>query len=243
MRKDYFQWLFLLFSLAALVASIITLNPYLILISGLLSASSAFLVKGWDIVESMIFRKTNVVQLFDGYEIGGSRETAVRLFEGHYIATAASSLSIGKIVTVDQKAIENIIAHLDFPFRFVLQAERVDVGKLVDSLKTKRGMREIELSRTSGDKDSRKATAIRREIEQIESDIREIGSSGIPIRAAHYLLTSGSDENRSAAETKALSQISSLSAEFDAALCSRSRILSGGELVSLLKADSEWVIG
>ena len=133
---------------------------------------------------------------------------------------------------------ENIISHLNFPFKFVLNVEGMDLRKVLDPLETRRSIKEIELGRLPERSKEERRSRLMREIEQIESDIRAIKSSNVPVRVLHYLMTSSSGQSRVLASERAKSQIRSVSAEFDAILNSRSTPICGDELARLIKIDS-----
>jgi hypothetical protein len=226
--------------LVASVASLLSLNTLLIAFS-LISVPTLIIVyKLWYAIENAVFRRTNLVQVVGNQQLSGDRATATRVIKDGFVATAMASLNGDVRESVDRTKIEGIVSRIDYPFRFALHVEKLEVRKMLDALQTKRSMKEIELAKVSTNgkyASTAKSGLLKREIEQIENDIRSI-SSGTPLRLARYLATSARSESRSAAEERAKSQIRELASEFGALLNSDSRILSGGELLEALEIDS-----
>jgi hypothetical protein len=226
--------------LLASIASLLSLNTVLIVTSLVAAPTLIAIYKLWYAIEAAVFRRTNLIQVVGNQQLGGDRATAIRAANDGFIATAVASLKGDARENVDRDKIENIISHVNYPFRFALHVERLDVNKMLDALQTKRGMKEIELARVSANgrcAGNAKVGLLKREIEQIGDDIRNI-SSGTPLRLARYITTSARSESRSAAEERAKSQIRELASEFGALLNSDSCILSGIELLDALEIDS-----
>ena len=222
------------------LASLLSLNPVLISLSLVAALALIATQKLWFVAEALIFRHTNLIQVLGSQQLSGDRSTAIRQVKGGFVATAMALLKGDARENVDREKIEGIIAHLNCPFRFVLHAKRLDTGKLLDRLQTSRSMKEIELSKTGAKvtgQNSAKIGLLKREIEQIESDIRSISSSA-PVSLARYIATCARSESRSAAEERAKSQIRMLASEFGALLKSDPQILTGTDLLDCLETDS-----
>lgn len=222
------------------VASLLSLNVILIALS--LSSLLVLIVmhKLWYIIESVIFRHTSIIQVIGTQQLSGDRTAATREVKGGVVATAVALLEGDAKECVDREKIEGIIMHANYPFKFVLNVEKVNTNRLLDRLQTKRSMKEIELAKVSKngrEANSAKAGLLRREIEQIECDIKSM-SSGMPVKLARYIATSAKSESGFAAEEHAKSQIRELASEFGALLNSNPQILTGNELLDVLEIDS-----
>ena len=224
----------------ALALSVITLNPYAIAIASisLLLALAAY--KLWYVIEPLILKKTNIIQVIGDYELSGSRNSALRSTTKCFCATAAAALDPPK-TDIERDRIEEVISHTNVPFKFILQLERLDSKRICERLQTKRAMKEIALSKLNGGESTRNAQKIRalkREIEQLEQDIDAISSGSSPVRLAQYILCSAYAENRYLAEEKARLQLRDISGQFGALIGSQPRALEGSELIRLLGPDS-----
>lgn len=237
---------YILLSLASIVAvaSVITLNEILIALSAFLLLIIVSFFKLWYVIEAFVFRHSSLIQVFAGYELSGERTSAIRKVNGKVSATTAAMLDVGIGNEVDKARLENTIAHINYPFKLIMQVERLDIEKILDNLQTKRNTKEIELSRLDGASNKHLATIsrIKREIEQIGHDISNIKSGEMPLRLAYYIMTSSISDSVFASEERAKSQIRELSSQFDALLKASSRILSGDELLALLELDSSMVL-
>jgi hypothetical protein len=223
----------------AAMTSIFTLNAVVIIASLLIALLSVALYRLHYVIDSLIFKKTNLIQLMGDYELRGERTVAVRKLGGKFSATAAALLEANPKTGLEKEKIENIIASSHIPFKFVLQIETVNLEKLIDKLETSRGMKEIELGRMDHSKGNiLKANSLRREIEQINQEILAIGTGGKPLRASQYIMTSSVSDSRFGAGERAKSQIRELSSQFSAMLGIKSSILSGNDLIDVLRFDS-----
>ncbi len=222
------------------LSSLLSMNPVLIALSLVAALMLILTQKLWFVIEALVFRHTNLIQVLGSQQLSGDRSTATRQIKGGFVATAMVLLKGDSRETVDREKIEGIIAHLNYPFRFVLHVKRLDVNRLLDRLQTQRGIKEIALARMSINafgSNSAKVRQLKREIEQIEEDIRSISAS-TPVSLARYVATSAKSESRFAAEEHAKSQIRALASEFGAFLNSDAQILTGAELLNGLEIDS-----
>ncbi len=236
-----------LLAISALIAaaSLLTLNVFVVAIAAFAIMVTVIVYKLWYVIDSLIFKHTNIVEVFNGYELSRDRNSAIRRVDDKISSTTAAILSVGKESEVEKQQIENIVAHINYPFKFIMQVERLNVNKITDRLQTGRSMKEIELSRLQGSskKQDLKVGQIKRELELIQHDIDAINTGEAPVRLIYYILTSAMSETFYDAEERAKSQIRELASQFDALLSSKSKILTGNELLSLLQIDSEMVLG
>ena len=221
-------------------ASIVSLNAIIIVAS---LAAAGFLVAFYRLhylIDAVIFRRSNLVQIVNGFELSGERTAALRKVQGNYSATAAGILEGNPKKGIDRDNIENVVANLHLPFRFVLQIEYINIKKVLDKLETKRNLKEIELARIkgSGPQNEARTNALKRQIECLEHDLERMRTGGIPLRISQYLMTSALSGNRFAAQEKAKSQLRELGSHFSAITGSNFRILEGNDLLDLLAFDS-----
>ncbi len=226
-----------------LALSAVTLNVYLLALVAILAVFGIMFHKLWYVFESVIFKHTNLVAIVNGFELSGALSCATRITGNGYAAITAAVITAPGGDAVDRTKMENIVAHVSYPFRFVVQVEKVGTKKVFENLRTKLGMKEIELSRivdpTKG-KGLLRANQLKRDMERISNDIASISSGEVPLRIVYYLMTTAFSDTLSSAEEKAKSQIRELCSEFDATLNSTSEQIVGSDLIQLLKLDSIW---
>lgn len=202
-------------------------------------------VRIWQLIEAVVFRRTNIVERIGVYELSGDRFSAIRRINGKVISTTAAMIDGNEGPGVDRKSIEGIISRLNFPFKFTVQVSTLNTAKLLGSLQTRRAMREIELSKISQSTRGReriRANAARRELELIEQDIKSMTTGSAPLRMSLLISTSAVSESKFYAEERSKSQIRELAGEFGAITSSRVRVLRGAELSDALVADSTMML-
>ena len=227
---------------ACLALSIVTLNQLLIAITGILVLGAAATYKLWYIIDSMLFRHTGVIEMFGGFELGGNREVAVARVDGEVVAVTAAYLYPTDASTAEIGKIEGVISNTAAPFKLVMQAESLDRIKILDSLETKRNMKEIALSRIYQDPtDSKTAKDLKREIELIEHEIETMTGGAVPMHLIYYIATAAVSRNAYDAEERAKYQIRELANQIAAVTNSTFRIASGADLLRLMQIDSSLV--
>ncbi len=225
----------------ALALSLLTLNEYLIALTGVLALALFVVYELWPIIEAQVFEHTNFIQLFNGFELSGSRTAAIAQTGTGYTATAGARLESLGNTDMDRQKVEKLIANINAPFKMVLQVERLNAVKMLEGLQTKKGIKEIELSRLLNPKTGRgllTANRLKAEISFLEQEIRSIANGGMPLKLSYYLMTSARAGERHAARQAAELQLKALVPEFDATFGTRSAILSGNDLIELMRLDS-----
>ncbi len=229
--------------LSCLAFGIFSLNALLIAAAGVLAFISFIIFKTWDIIEAAIFRHSNMIQVFNGYELNNDRISAIRKRGNVFTATSAALVRLGDR-NIEKANLENIISNLNAPFKIIIHIEKVDVKKILDRLRTKLYSKRIVISRLEKEPNKghgMKIDILRKHIEAIEHDISSITSGMVPLNLAYYIMTSGVSENRFLAEEQAKHNIRNITNQFNALFCSDSEILSGDDLLRLLELDSEMV--
>ena len=226
-------------ALASLAVGIVTLNPAAISVASLFAAVSLAIYGFWDIIESLIYRRTSASMPIGGYELSGRRDSAVRYRNGRYLAVSVAELKPLREGRVGIEELEGIISRLSTPFTFTVAVERLDRLKIINGLKTRRAMKELELSRMEP---HQKAAALRREIEQIEIDISAVESLPAPLSLSYYLAVSSLSRERTIAERLSAENLRLLSGAFDAAGGFSSSVVVGNELARLLNAEKNMVL-
>lgn len=240
MKEQLAGYTFIGAAIAAAVAAIFTINGYLIAFaSGLaLACLASYLL--WDIIEAKIFERTNMVHLFDGFELDGSRLSAIYRHKNGYVSTTAARVETLGGVGADRDKIERLIANVKAPFKLVLHVKMADAGKLLENLHTRKAMLEISLSRINSNgsgKATLKASRIRSEVSRIESEIKEMSGGSVPVEILYYIVTSAFADSRFKAEEMSRGQLRELIAGFDATFGTKSSQVSGIDLIRLMKFD------
>jgi len=220
-------------AIIALIAGIAINSAALVALCAAFAMLSFLLDKSWYIIEALFFSHSNVIELCGKYELDGSRDVAVARNSYSFSATAVALLE-GASKPVNQKDLEGLIARTGFAFKYIMHIKAVSASKVLDTLNTKRAMKEIELSRLEGSAGSNaKRNMIKREIEALSNDIDMI-SNGAPLKMVRYISTTATAQSKIAAEETAKRQIRELMSGFSAVSGSESRLVSGTELIDAI---------
>jgi uncharacterized protein YlbG (UPF0298 family) len=197
-----------------------------------------------DIIIDLLFKHTNIIEIFNGYELSGSRNIAIFRNNGSVGAVAAALINTENIDELDKTKIEHLIGSTHYSFKIVLYVENLNIKKIIDKLQTRKSMKEIELSRIDikDNKNIIKINKIKKEIENIESDIKNISEGEVPVKISYYIMTTAISDTLLEASERANTQIKEITAKLDAFLSSRSTILTGNDLINVLKLDAGVII-
>ncbi len=242
-NEQIIVYLFGIFSIISLIAGVIILNSFLIGLSLFLGFSCFILYKMWDIIENVIFKHSNLIQVFNGYELSNNRYVAIRKINKFFSATSIALIKINE-TDIDKIKLENIIANINIPFKIVIQIEKVNLEKLLDNLKTKLYSKQIIISKlenSSNKKFGIKIEQAKKYISGIEQDIKNIELGLTPLKLCYYIMTSALSENKFIAEEESKQHIKTITNQFNAIFSSYSEIVYGNELLRLLELDSEIV--
>ncbi|MGC8647639.1 MAG: hypothetical protein ACP5SA_02340 [Candidatus Micrarchaeia archaeon] len=220
-------------SLVAFVLGVASTNAILCIISLLLALLSIALSRGWYIVEALLFAHSNLVEVCAKYELEGARDSAFIKKENSYKVVVAAELD-GSQRQIQRDSIEEMISRINFPFKFIVNLKRANAQKLLNSLKTKRAMKELNLSKLGNQKRyEAKIGALKREIETLNNEIETIEKS-TPFEIVRYISTEASAESKIMAEERAKRQLSELMSHFSALTGAGCRMLSGDELIEAI---------
>lgn len=239
---DIAFYVFMTFFFIALALAVLTLNAISVVFGILMLSISIFVYKGWYILEDLIFKHSNIIELLGGYELSGNRFTAIRKTGNVFISTTAAAIDTSHIGEMDREKLENLIKNTNKPFKLVMYVQKLNTSKMFNELKTKQYMKEKEIERASRSKyNEGKVNHLKREIIQIENDVNEITSGKIPLKLAYYIVASSYSESMFTAQENAIFSIKEISNAFNGILNSEVRLLEGEELAELLRFDSTMV--
>lgn len=232
------------YALILLEASLTSIGIYtksiFVIVAASVSALIIFVVyTGWDIIESLVFKHTNMIQVVGNYEISGDRATAMFRKGNKYVSVSVSEIGAITDVGMDERRFENIIERLNIPFRLVMQIEKIMTRNMTEGMETQKHMREIALSRLSpkAPRDRLKKQKLKNEILYLEHNISELMSGGIPLQLSYYVMCNAVSFDRYSAEKLSISNMNRITTEFDSAFGTKSRLLSGNELINILRME------
>jgi hypothetical protein len=198
------------------------------------------LFKGWNMIEVLIFKHTNIIQMLDGFELSGSRQTASIRDGSAYTSISAAELRPTSDSEVDRDKLEKLIGTIGFPFRISTYVKRFKADKMIEKLQVKRKMKEIELSRIHNQKSGKgmlKASRLKEEISYLSHELSQIQNGGIPLEMRYYVVTASTASVKYKADEEALSNLKEVLSGLSSIFGAESSILSGTELMKLIKFD------
>ncbi|MGC8567897.1 MAG: hypothetical protein ACP5RP_00790 [Candidatus Micrarchaeia archaeon] len=226
--------------------SILTFNAFAVSFEGFVFLCSIIIYKAWDLIYAIMLKKSKAIEIIGNSKIYGSKSVLVRRSNNKFIATCASYIKISNSFSeLNKDALEKIISKLEIPFKISLVVHSVDSNKILEMLKTKKRMKEIQYSSLENapakGKNSDKIAKLKAEIAALDSDIAQIVGGAKPLSIAYYVLTSAVSESRFHAEEEAKLNIKRLSNEFSSILNSSAIILEGADLARIAEIDSGMV--
>lgn len=229
--------------LFSLVASIAYVNAALFAFSVLMLTIGVIAYKAWYIIEPVIFRHSNIVEVLNGYELSGDRSAAIRKLGNGFSATSVALLDTSQTSSLEREKLESIIERAEKPFKLAMVVAPINTSRIINELKTKRYIKEAQLSRLSrGKADEARGRQIKRELDEIESNIVEITSGKVPLKILYYVMYAAVSESVTIAKDSSISGLGEISAAFDSALNSKSSILNGKDLIDVLSFDSTIIL-
>lgn len=241
MDETYKFYALLLPAITLSIAAILTLNVPIIVITSFLLGCSIFVFKFWYIIDAYIFRHTNTILLFDGCELSGNRRAAIRQVGNRYVATAAAVLIGAPNHELDRIALEGVISRFKSTFRFITLVSNFNTNKILDALKTRRASKELSishlLSETHPLRNSQKIESLKRDINVLDSEIKNLTSGSSPLHMANYVLTNAISESKSLASERACELAKRIAGELGAICGANVEPVYGTDLINLLKID------
>lgn len=239
MHRDTILYALLSISLLSAVSSVLLGSLPMAALGALSAMVVALLYRAWYIIEALMFRHTSIVQLFNGYEMRGSRRAAVARDGAGYSAVAAVRLD-STAGSLDRERLETVISRMGFPFKIVLCVNPMDKAKLVEELRTRRSMKELELDRlmAAHPRKAGRTTMAKREVELLDNEVKKVTAGGQPLVLRHYAMASAFADSESSAVELAVSRVAELSSSVAALIGASQSVVEGEELVSILRLDA-----
>ena len=208
----------LLGSALALVFSSITLLIYLVY------------SRSYHILNPILASKYGAVLLSNGYSLSYDNKVAVRAIDGKFKAISIAVLEISSKITNEGSKFEEILSKCKFPFELNIAIKGVELKKVVDSLETRRRIKEIEISKTEATK-YQTISKLKRELNIVEGEIASLTSGKLPVETIVRLSSSSICETEGEAIGSVRNQVIQVCGIFSATYAVGYRLLAGEELL------------
>ncbi len=193
-------------SIGALVLSLLSYNlAGIILVATLAFLSVAYMNSG-HIINSVVMKRLRVIEICDGYRVSGNVHSAVRRTGALYSSVSVAVLKPNSKIEGQTRIFEDLLDKVKMPFEFSISVRKLDRKKVMESLETRRRMKELELSRSDGP-DYKSASMIKRQISTIENEISIISEGDEPVEALVKLKSFASGETEAEAARMSFRQL------------------------------------
>lgn len=235
-RNKLYAYAFYSLAAATFIASLLVQNGYLSILAALLLLASAVYFHSGHIVNSLLLKCGNVIEIYNGYKLGNDLTAAVKKVGNEYFAVACVLLRGGDNERNGDR-LTSLVHNADCPFEFSLGLRGVNYIKVLDGLEEKRRSKEIEIAR-SDPKKYDKVNGLRRELSLIESDIRNIRGNKL-LALILKLKTFARSESEFEAAREATRNAERIASAFSSALGVESELLRGEQLLSELEVERD----
>ncbi|MDE1768434.1 MAG: hypothetical protein KGH64_03590 [Candidatus Micrarchaeota archaeon] len=223
-------YLFYALALATLTLSILSLNIYLISISSLLLFAAAIFLHSGHVINNLLIKRSRIIEIKNGYKLSRNLAAASRQYGRAYCSIAIALLRPRQGFIYKSENIKDLIEGIKEPFEFSISLQEVDKKGMLDSLESKRRMKEIYLSRLKPNSYD-KINSIRRQIEVIDSEMSNIIKSGKSFQVLMKIKAISKSDNEYESELAASKSIEMLANKFSASIGLDYQILKGEELL------------
>jgi len=221
-------------ALAVLMAlSVLTMNP-VILISAIFAALlAAVYSRAYHIINPIMARRFGIIEMCNGYTLGNGGRAASMRREHDFIGVAVAIVRQTSEIKNGAAIFEELLVKTRVPFELRIGVVQVDRKKFTEDLETQRRIKEIELS-GADPADQKKVSSVRRQISEIEHEIRSIRDGDVSLNSRITIRTSCTGFSEAAVLNDAERQISSIAEVFCAAFNMDYYIARGEILLGLL---------
>ena len=223
-----YSYAFYALALLVLIASAIANSSY-VFISAILLLLSAIYLNSGHMINNMLIKRSKVIIIKNGYKLGRNFSSAVIRNGDSYIGISIAEFIVNK--PVDKSSFEPIINNIKDPFEFSISLREVDRTRLIESLETKKRVKEISLSRIEP-KMYNKINQVKKEIEVIEKEMANITSGGRSLEVSIKVKAIKNSTERMEAESEPPRSIIRIANAFCTNLGLDYRILAGEELLA-----------
>ncbi len=235
MNRIYSYLFYALGTLCVVCAALLS-SAYLAALASLVVLISAVYLNSGHIVNNLLVKRSNIIEIYNGFRLDNNLESAVKRIGDEYRAVSIALLNPGKVDTAMHDAIKALIESVHEPFEFSIMLKEADGKKMIESLDTKRRMKEILLARLDSGKQDR-INALKREIDILGTEIQNVRKGGKALDVILKLCAFGSSVNGTGAARESSAGIKRVADAFSSALGMDYEILRGEELLNFIEAN------
>ena len=193
-------------SIGVLALSLLSYNLLGIIVVATLAFLSVAYMNSGHIINSVAMKRLRVIEICGGYHVSGSTHSAIKRNGSMYNSVSVAVLKPNSKIEGQSRIFEELLDKIKIPFEFSISVRKLDRKKVIESLETRRRMKELELSRSDGP-DYKSASMIKRQIRAIENEISIISEGNEPIEALVKLKSFASGETEAEAARMSFRQL------------------------------------
>lgn len=228
-----YHYLFYLLSVAIFIFSIFLHNLYLVLLSALILLTSVIVLHSGHILNNLLIKKSKIIEIGNGYKLSNNLVSASKRVGKSYFAIAIAVLRPRNGFIYRNDAMKELLESVKEPFELCISLNEVDKKRIIDSLETKRRLKEITLSRLKPNSYD-KINNIRRQIELIDSEIANISNGGKSFDTSIILRTTSRSDNEYESELNVGRNIELLANKFSTSLGVDYEVIKGEEIFNFI---------
>jgi hypothetical protein len=217
----------------SVLCSAIFANGYVAAVSAFLVLLSVAYFNSGHVINNFLIKRSAIIEMYDGFKVSRNLDSLVKKTNEGYIAIATALVRIDSKKTVENGKIKELIEGIRVPFEFSIALKEVDGKKLLESMETRRRMREIVLSRVSRKKED-KINSLRREIDVINDEISNIKKGGKALDMTVKISSFSSSVSELEAVREVSSNIKQVGDSFSVTFGVGYDILKGEELIEFI---------
>ncbi len=225
------KYAYALYSLsAALLFGAAILYAKLIIPAIILLALSVIYFHSGQLINTAILQKKKVIVVSGGYSLGRNTTSIVRRIGGLYESVSIAIFYMNHTPRSEADLFEALLDKVDTPFEFSMCLEPFDKKKVVDSLRTRRSMKELAFSNL-GKAEYAKSNRLKRELAFIDEEIAQLNGGSKPFMTLFKLKCTAVADAESEASREAASRIERTAQAFASTFDASYTILKGGDLL------------
>lgn len=230
-----YSYLFYGTALLIIMLSLFVYNAAVIFtIAAMMVLSSVYLNSG-HILNNLLIKRSKIIEVYNNYRLAENLNAAVRRSGNYYHGTSVSILRVNREVGGQADLIRSILESVREPFEFSLRMNEVNRNRLIESLETKRRVKEIALSR-AGQKQYDKMNKLKREIAVLENDINNVIKGGKSFETIIKLRTFYVSDNQNEAGREAYRNLIRISDIFATSLGLEYEVVRSEKLLEVVNA-------
>ncbi|BCS90955.1 MAG: hypothetical protein ARM1_0412 [Candidatus Micrarchaeota archaeon] len=236
MRHELSYYISIISASSTLIAAAIFYKPYFILASLILITILITLYRSYDLLIEILIKRAKVIRVIDDMQILSSRDIIVRYSKVGYICTAIAELYTPNR-EIDYRELESAIKDLRSSIKISCIIKRIDLSRLIEDLKTRKALYEIQLTRLVSERASpAKIAAVQSKIDTISKEISRIDSINT-FGLYYYISATCISDSLSEAKRTAMDDLKMISERLATIAQSGYRLLNGSNLERFLYID------